>query len=83
MQVSSFMAISAVLWCSHVHVVFHVFLVLCDCENAISRMCKLVRDNFFPLVLVWASRLDHTPLLINSGEQAHLGNKALFSFELS
>jgi hypothetical protein len=26
---------------------------------------------------------DHTPLLIDSGEQAHLGNKAYFSFELS
>jgi hypothetical protein len=26
---------------------------------------------------------DHTPLLVDSGEQAHLGNKALFSFELS
>jgi hypothetical protein len=26
---------------------------------------------------------DHAPLLSNSGEQAHLGNKHLFSFELS
>ena len=40
----------------------------------------------FPLVSVRAlSRTgsDHTPLLINSGEQAHLGNKHHFSFELS
>jgi hypothetical protein len=26
---------------------------------------------------------DHTPLLIDSDEQAHMGNKAYFSFELS
>jgi hypothetical protein len=26
---------------------------------------------------------DHTPLLIDSGEQAHIGNKSQFSFELS
>jgi hypothetical protein len=26
---------------------------------------------------------DHTPLLINFGHQAHLGNKPHFSFELS
>jgi hypothetical protein len=40
----------------------------------------------FPLVTVRAlSRTgsDHTPLLINSVEQAHLGNKNSFSFELS
>jgi hypothetical protein len=40
----------------------------------------------YPLVSVRAltrSGSDHTPLLIDSGEQAHLGNKALFSFELS
>jgi hypothetical protein len=40
----------------------------------------------FPLVSVRAlarSGSDHTPLLIDSGEQAHLGNKAQFSFELS
>jgi hypothetical protein len=40
----------------------------------------------YPLVTVRAlSRTgsDHTPLLITSGKQAHLGNKHLFSFELS
>jgi hypothetical protein len=40
----------------------------------------------FPLVSVRAlsrSGSDHTPLLLDSGEQAHLGNKAHFSFELS
>jgi hypothetical protein len=40
----------------------------------------------FPLVTVRAltrAGSDHTPLLVNSGEQAHRGNKALFSFELS
>jgi endonuclease/exonuclease/phosphatase family metal-dependent hydrolase len=26
---------------------------------------------------------DHTPLLLHTGEQAHLGNKVDFSFELS
>lgn len=40
----------------------------------------------FPLVSVHAlprSGSDHTPLIIDSGDQAHLGNKAIFSFELS
>jgi hypothetical protein len=43
-------------------------------------------ENKFPLVSVRAlTRMgsDHTPLFIDSGEQAHLGNKAQFSFELS
>jgi hypothetical protein len=43
-------------------------------------------ENKFPLVSVRAltrSGSDHTPFLIDSGEQAHLGNKAHFSFELS
>jgi hypothetical protein len=42
-------------------------------------------ENMFPLVSVRAltrSGSDHTPLLIDSGEQAHLENKAHFSFEL-
>jgi hypothetical protein len=29
------------------------------------------------------SRSDHAPLLLDSGNQAHIGNKAHFSFELS
>jgi hypothetical protein len=38
----------------------------------------------FPLVRALSrTGSDHTPLLINSGEQAHLGNKHSFSFELS
>ena len=40
----------------------------------------------FPLVNVRALERegsDHTPILLDSGEQAHLGNKAHFSFELS
>jgi exonuclease III len=40
----------------------------------------------FPLVSVRAltrSGSDHTPLLLDSGEQAHHGNKVGFSFELS
>jgi hypothetical protein len=40
----------------------------------------------FPLVSVRAltrSGSDHTPLLIDSGNQEHIGNKARFSFELS
>jgi hypothetical protein len=40
----------------------------------------------FPLVSVRAltrSRSDHTPLLIDVGRQAHMGNKVRFSFELS
>jgi hypothetical protein len=43
-------------------------------------------ENKFPLVSVRAltrTGSDHTPLLIDSGEQAHLGNKSLFYFELS
>jgi hypothetical protein len=40
----------------------------------------------FPLVSVQAlarAGSDHTPLLLDTGEQAHLGNKKLFSFELA
>jgi len=40
----------------------------------------------FPLVTVHAltrTESDHTPLLIDSGDPAHLGNKNHFSFELS
>jgi hypothetical protein len=40
----------------------------------------------FPLASVHAlprSGSDHTPLLLDTGEQAHLGNKMEFSFELS
>ena len=40
----------------------------------------------YPLVTVQAltrTGSDHTPLLIDFGEQAHLGNKSRFSFELS
>ena len=40
----------------------------------------------FPLVSVRAltrAGSDHNPLLIDSGESAHLGNRSLFSFELS
>jgi hypothetical protein len=43
-------------------------------------------ENKFPLVLVRAhkhTRIRLHPLFIESGEQAHLGNKSLFSFELS
>jgi hypothetical protein len=42
--------------------------------------------NKFPMVSVRALtriRSDHTPLFLDSGEQAHLGNKTHFSFELS
>jgi hypothetical protein len=34
------------------------------------------------LLLIWHWK-STTPLLLDSGEQAHLGNKAQFSFELS
>ena len=40
----------------------------------------------FPLVIVHAltrAGSDHTPLIIDSGEQAHIGNENHFSFELS
>ena len=40
----------------------------------------------FPSVTVCAmthTGSDHTPLLIDSGNRAHLGNKPYFSFELS
>jgi hypothetical protein len=40
----------------------------------------------YPLVSVRAltrSGSDHTPLLIDSGHHAHIGNSARFSFELS
>jgi hypothetical protein len=38
------------------------------------------------MVSIWAltrSGSDHTPLLIDAGIRAHVGNKASFSFELS
>jgi hypothetical protein len=40
----------------------------------------------FPLVSVRAltrAGSDHTPLFLDSGEQAHLGKKSQFSFQLS
>jgi exonuclease III len=40
-------------------------------------------ENKFPLVSVQAltrAGSDHTPLLLDLGEQAHLGNKSIFSF---
>lgn len=40
----------------------------------------------FPLVMVHALQRglsDHTPLLVDSSELAHVGNKTVFSFELS
>jgi hypothetical protein len=43
-------------------------------------------ENKFPLVSVRAltrSVSGYTPLLIDSGEQVHLGNKVHFSFEFS
>ena len=43
-------------------------------------------EHKFPLVSVCAlprAGSDHTPLILDSGEQAHLGNKPHFSFELS
>ena len=43
-------------------------------------------ENKFPISTVHAlprAGSDHTPLLLDFGEQAHRGNKATFSFELS
>jgi hypothetical protein len=43
-------------------------------------------EHKFPLVTVQAltrSGSDHTPLLVDTGNQAHHGNKPHFSFELS
>jgi hypothetical protein len=40
----------------------------------------------YPLVSVHAMQRaisDHTPLLVDSGEATHIGNKNIFSFELS
>lgn len=40
----------------------------------------------FPLVMVRAIQrglFDHTPLIVDSGDAVHLGNKNIFSFELS
>ena len=40
----------------------------------------------FPLVTIHAltrTGSDNTPLLLDSGDAAHLGNRAIFSFELS
>jgi hypothetical protein len=49
-------------------------------------LASVVWEQKFPLVSVRTmtrSGSDHTPLLIDSGDQAHLGNKAQFSFELA
>ena len=43
-------------------------------------------EHKFPLVSVVAlprAGSDHTPLILDSGEKAHLGNKSHFSFELA
>jgi hypothetical protein len=55
-------------------------------ENLDRVLANVEWEQKFPLVTVRAltrSGSDHTPLLVDSGEQAHLGNKAQFSFELS
>lgn len=54
-------------------------------EKMDSVLASVDWEQKFPLVTVRAlSRTgsDHTPLLIDSGEQAHLGNSSLISFEL-
>jgi hypothetical protein len=66
-----------------------VFLVTTDTPSyeKFDRVLMSVEwENKFPLVSVRAltrAGSDHTPLLTDSGEQAHLGNKAHFAFELS
>jgi hypothetical protein len=55
-------------------------------RNLIEFWQVFLRNNFFPLVSVRAltrAGSDHTPLLIDTGEQAHRGNKDHFSFKLS
>jgi endonuclease/exonuclease/phosphatase family metal-dependent hydrolase len=54
-------------------------------ENLDRVLASVEWEQKYPLVSVRdLSRAgsDHTPLLINSGDHAHLGNKAHFSFEL-
>ena len=49
-------------------------------------LARVEWEQKFPLVSVRAltcTGSDHTPLLIDSGEAAHLGNRSLLSFELS
>jgi endonuclease/exonuclease/phosphatase family metal-dependent hydrolase len=48
-------------------------------------LASITWEQKFPLVTVRAlsrSDSDHTPILIDSGVKAHLGNKSNFSFEL-
>jgi endonuclease/exonuclease/phosphatase family metal-dependent hydrolase len=48
-------------------------------------LASITWEQKFPLVTVRAlsrSDSDHTPILIDSGVKAHLGNKSKFSFEL-
>jgi hypothetical protein len=58
-----------------------------QCSKKLDRFLASAEwENKFPLVSVRAltcSGSGHTPLLIDSGEQAHLEKKAHFSFELS
>jgi transposase len=52
----------------------------------LDRVLASVEWEKIPLVWVWVltrSRSNHTPLLIDAGILAHVGNKARFSFEIS
>ena len=55
-------------------------------EKLVRILASVEWEHKFPLVSVRAltrAGSDHNPLLIDSGESAHLGNRSLFSFELS
>ena len=56
------------------------------CEKLDRVLTSVGWEKKIPLVTVQAlSRgiSDHTPLLVDSGEAAHVGNKNIFSFELA
>ena len=59
----------------------------CPTYEMLDRVLASVEwEQIFPLVLVRALQRGisyHTPQPLDSGEAAHVGNKAVFSFELS
>lgn len=55
-------------------------------ENLDRALTSVDWKQKFPLVTVRALQRglsDHTPLLVDSGEATHVGNKNIFSFKLS
>ena len=62
------------------------YLILLKIPETFCSRKQLLKITRFPLVTVQAllrAISDHTPLLVDSGDPSHVGNKNIFSFELS